>query len=199
MLKVLKKDTKAFNYKYTELGDIIKAMAESGIDYYQYTATDPLTLKDYIWTVLIDDKGQKSEALRGSEIIKATLNGKTNPAQEMGSSITYARRYSLLMALGWGTEDNDASNYDGAKKVEPHKPMQEVKAGQDATIDYANQAQIEIIKGLLDKLNLSNDIKRGLMKTYTFKKLEDLTKENAEKMIKRLNDMLKAKGGEDGE
>ena len=30
-------------------------------------------------------------------------------AQAQGSALTYARRYSLLMALGWATEDDDGA------------------------------------------------------------------------------------------
>ena len=107
MLKVLAKKTEGYNYKYTELSEIVGAMAELGLDYYQYTETDERTLKDYIWTVIIED-GKERKALRGAEVVKATLKN-NNPAQEMGSSITYARRYSLLMALGWATADDDGA------------------------------------------------------------------------------------------
>ena len=37
----------------------------------------------------------------------AALVGIKNPAQEQGSATTYARRYSLLMAFGLASDDDD--------------------------------------------------------------------------------------------
>ena len=47
----------------------------------------------------IDGKWEE-EWLQGARIVQATLMGNNNPAQEQGSALTYARRYSLLMAFG---------------------------------------------------------------------------------------------------
>lgn len=195
MLKVLAKSTQGYNYKYTELSEIVKEMAEQGLDYYQYTETDQTTLKDYMYTVIIKD-GKESKPLRGCEIVTATLQGKSNPAQEMGSSITYARRYSLLMALGWATEDDDAKGLDGAKKVEPHKPIQTMKPGQDVSVDYVTQTQLEIISKSSEKLDKQTKIK--LMKEFKVNKIAELTKAQADKFIERINDINKAQEVKNG-
>ena len=148
---ILKNNTQGYGYKYTELSQIVKALEEDGRTFYQYTATDPNTLKDYIYTVLVDKDGKESKPLRGSEIILATL-AKSNPAQEMGASLTYARRYSLLMALGWATEDDDAKSLEGAKKIQPQKPMQAMKAGQDVNVEYITAVQTNKITTLIEEL-----------------------------------------------
>ena len=55
-------------------------------------------------------ENEETKRYRGCEIVQATLQGIKNPVQEYGSSLTYCRRYSLLMALGLATEDNDAQD-----------------------------------------------------------------------------------------
>ena len=59
-------------------------------------------------TVKINDKNEESKPIRGCRVVQATLSGKSNPAQEQGSALTYARRYSLLLAYGLATTDDDA-------------------------------------------------------------------------------------------
>lgn len=105
----LAKKANGYNYKYTELAQINEYIESIGGSYYQYIETTDGV--DYIITVKVDKDGKESKPLRGSRIIDTkTLQGKSNPAQELGSGITYARRYSLLMAYGLATEDDDASN-----------------------------------------------------------------------------------------
>ena len=59
-------------------------------------------------TVKVDENGE-SKPIRGCRVVQATLSGKSNPAQEQGSALTYARRYSVLMAYGLCTSDDDAA------------------------------------------------------------------------------------------
>jgi hypothetical protein len=77
------------------------------MSYYQYI--DRIDGDDYIMTVKIID-GKEQPAIRGSRVVQATLSGIKNPAQEQGSALTYARRYSLLMAFGLATDDDDAQS-----------------------------------------------------------------------------------------
>ena len=104
---VLKKNTDGYSYKYTELADINKYCEENEIRYYQEVETNEINQKDYIITYLIN--GDNVEKHRGCQIVEARLSGINNPVQAYGSSLTYCRRYSLLMALGLATEDNDAA------------------------------------------------------------------------------------------
>lgn len=102
------KKTEGYSYKYVELADINKYCEENDIRYYQETETSEINKEDYIITYLIQN-GEITKH-RGCKIVDAVLAGINNPVQEYGSSLTYCRRYSLLMALGLATEDDDAAS-----------------------------------------------------------------------------------------
>ena len=108
MKSTIAKKTEGYGYKYTELADINKYCEDNGIRYYQEIETSEINQKDYIVTYLVI--GDKIEKHRGCQIVDAVLSGIHNPVQEYGSSLTYCRRYSLLMALGLATEDDDGAS-----------------------------------------------------------------------------------------
>lgn len=99
-------NTAKYSYKYVDIAQIHEYLESIGYKYYQFI--DRLDSDDYIMTVKIDSQGVESKPIRGARIVDATLVGVKNPAQEQGSAITYARRYSLLMAFGLATVDDDA-------------------------------------------------------------------------------------------
>lgn len=100
-------NTGKYTYQYVDIAQIHAYLESIGASYYQYV--DRIGDDDYIMTVKIID-GKESQPLRGARIVDAKLVGVSNPAQEQGSAITYARRYSLLMAFGLATEDDDAQS-----------------------------------------------------------------------------------------
>ena len=108
MKNTITKNKEGYGYKYTELAEINKFCLENDITYYQEVETNEINQKDYIITYL--QKGDEVEKHRGCQIVEAKLSGINNPVQAYGSSLTYCRRYSLLMALGLATEDNDAAD-----------------------------------------------------------------------------------------
>lgn len=134
---VLKKNTQGYGYKYTDLSSIHQYLEENGQRYTQRVETvfNPITGEpyDYIFTQKYSKDGdgwKKEEEVRGCRIISASLTGKTNEAQEQGSGITYARRYSLLLAYGLSTDDDDAESYS--------RPKQDAKTGRSGSgIDFA--------------------------------------------------------------
>lgn len=108
MKSTIAKKTEGYGYKYTELADINKFCEDNGLSYWQEVETCETNGKDYIITFV--DNGQEVKKHRGCQIVDAVLQGIKNPVQEYGSSLTYCRRYSLLMALGLATEDDDAAS-----------------------------------------------------------------------------------------
>lgn len=105
-------DAGKYTYQYADIAQIHKYLGEKGWDYYQYI--DRLEGDDYVMTVRIID-GEEKPPLRGARVVDATLVGVDNTAQEQGAALTYARRYSLLMAFGLATEDNDAQGFSRPK------------------------------------------------------------------------------------
>lgn len=112
MVSTVKKKSNGYNYKYAELAQIHEELENQDITYYQYIDYDPAADADYVYTVIIKD-GKESSPRRGCRVIIGH-EAKMSAAQAQGSALTYARRYSLLMALGWATEDDDGA---GAGKL----------------------------------------------------------------------------------
>lgn len=107
MVSTVKKKSNGYNYKYAELAQIHEELEAQGIRYYQYIDYDQNADADYIYTV-IKQGDRESSPRRGCRVIIGN-EAKMSAAQAQGSALTYARRYSLLMALGWATEDDDGA------------------------------------------------------------------------------------------
>ena len=161
------KNKNGYGYKYTDLAQIHEYLESIGAKYYQYI--DRIDGDDYIMTVPIID-GKELPARRGVKIVDAVLNGIKNPAQEQGSATTYARRYSLLMAFGLATEDDDAQK------------LTKTSATQEKTIK-ATAKQIEILSKVYTGENLQK-----LLNANGITKLEDLSIQKASAIIKALNE-----------
>lgn len=105
-----------YSYRYTELADINDYIDSIGERYYQII--QKVDGDEYIFTKRIGENAPK-ELLQGCKILTAPVSSEySNPAQEQGSALTYARRYSLLMAYGLATEDDDANSLNKLKEQE---------------------------------------------------------------------------------
>ena len=113
--------TPKYSYKYVDIAQIHEYLEARGWSYYQFI--DRIDGDDYVMTVKVID-GKESAPLRGARVVNATLMGVSNPAQEQGSALTYARRYSLLMAFGLATEDDDAQSLSRPKEERKATPKQ---------------------------------------------------------------------------
>lgn len=150
-----------YSYRYVDIAQIHDYLESIGARYYQYI--DRLDGDDYIMTVKIID-GQEQKPLRGCRVVDATLVGVSNPAQQQGSALTYARRYSLLMAFGLATDDDDA---------------------QSVTIveTKASASQVALLKKTYQGENLQK-----LLTANNIEKLEDMSAKKAYELIKKLKE-----------
>jgi len=117
-MKILNKNKEGYGYQYTDLAEIHRYLEENNLRYYQYI--ERIDGDDYVMTVpqAIQDDGEIIDlpVRKGCRVVNAILSGKSNPAQEHGSALTYARRYSLLMAFGLATDDDDAESLSVTKE-----------------------------------------------------------------------------------
>lgn len=115
MADTVKKKKDGYGYKYADMSAVHEYLEGIGTRYYQVVETDA-NGDDYIITVPIVD-GKELAPRRGCKVADAILKGVNNPAQAQGSAITYARRYSLLMAFGLATEDDDGKACEIVKET----------------------------------------------------------------------------------
>ena len=162
MKSTIAKKTEGYGYKYTELADINKYCEDNDIRYYQEVETSEINQKDYIITYVVKDN--QVEKHRGCQIVDAVLQGIKNPVQEYGSSLTYCRRYSLLMALGLATEGDDA---------------QSITEKEDKK---ATPKQVEVLKKYYTGENLDK-----LLASNKLEKIENISMTKASELIGQLN------------
>lgn len=160
----LSKNKEGYGYKYTDLAEIHKYLEENGMKYYQTIEVEPNTGNDYIMTYRFINGKWEDEPKRGCRVVDATLSGKSNPAQEQGSALTYARRYSLLMAFGLATDDDDA---EALTKKETKKIL-------------ATPKQVDILEN-----NCTDEEKQKIYDAYSVKSLSELPIEIASKLVSR--------------
>lgn len=153
--------TPKYSYKYVDIAQIHEYLEARGWSYYQYI--DRIDGDDYVMTVKVID-GKESAPLRGARVVNATLIGVSNPAQEQGSALTYARRYSLLMAFGLATEDDDAQSLS--------RPKEERKA---------TPKQVELLASKYKGENLEK-----LLSMQGLERLEDISISKASELISKL-------------
>jgi hypothetical protein len=175
------KNKNGYGYKYTDLAQIHDYLESINSRYYQYV--ERIDNDDYIMTVPIIN-GEEKPARRGVKIVDAVLSGIKNPAQEQGSATTYARRYSLLMAFGLATEDDDAQSL--TKKVSNKNNKTKQNATETEIISpYEFEDNEMTAEQLITISNLEEPLKEKLRNFYK-KDPTKLTRLEAEQSINSL-------------
>lgn len=164
-----------YSYKYTDLAQIHEEMERQGLRYFQHIETENGV--DYMVTTLMTAEGEIIRQCRGCRVVDA--NGQ-NPTQEHGKAITYARRYSLLMALGWATDDDDAA---GNVKTRPAQKTQNTATKCPRNAEFSkmiNDAQRTEVEEALDYMNITA---AALFSRYGVSAVADLTAEQYKDFI----------------
>lgn len=112
------------------------------------------------------------------------IAGGNNP-QQMGSAITYARRYAVLGLLGMVGDEDDDGNAASAP------------AGQPAVAKGPSDPQMKLIKTLLGQTRnaKSKDAADAAVKDIMDKTLDELTAKDAPILIDKLKEEKAARGG----
>lgn len=174
----LAKNKQGYGYKYTDLAQIHEYLEQNDMKYYQYVET--VDGNDYIMTVPIID-GVEQKPRRGVRIVDAVLSGIKNPAQEQGSATTYARRYSLLMAFGLATEDDDAASLTKPKA----KDKATTPAKATAEVNKITEVEAKAAYALMVRKGC--DVVKDLQHNFGISNTKDLTKQQYIMMLKSLN------------
>lgn len=169
-----------YSYQYTDLATIHEELDAQGIKYYQFTKYDADAKADYVYTVLLVE-GDKSDAIRGAKIVDGNTLSGGNSAQEYGSALTYARRYSLLMALGWATEDDDTASVGQASA----KPAQTAQHSSDGRLDF------DKVKSYLKTLTTVEEVEAAKAKTFEkYPKISDKQKHALNRIFAEREDQI---------
>lgn len=152
-----------YSYQYVDIAQIHEYLEQNNMRYIQQIKR--IENDDYVMTLRYVNGEWEKEWLQGARVVQATLMGNNNPAQEQGSALTYARRYSLLMAFGLATEDDDANSLNKNSKQEPK----------------ATQKQIDILLENYEDENLEK-----LLKVNNLEKIEDISMKKASELISKL-------------
>ena len=156
------KNGNKYSYQYIDIAQIHDYLESINSKYIQ--CIKRIENDDYIMTKRCFNNKWEDEWLQGCRVVQATLMGNNNPAQEQGSALTYARRYSLLMAYGLATEDDDANSL--------RKPIEEKKA---------TQKQIDILLEYYEGENLDK-----LLEKNNLEKIEDISMAKASELISKI-------------
>ena len=182
-----------YSYQYVDIAQIHEYLESINSKYIQTIKT--IDGNDYVMTKRCFDNKWEDEWLQGCRVVDATLIGVKNPAQEQGSALTYARRYSLLMAYGLATEDDDATSL--SKQIEVTEEY--AKNYTFSFGKYKDRKLTEVIEedeGYIDWLLKNEGTSQDIIKSIeilTGQVPPQTTDEDIE-LTKRFTDMLNESG-----
>lgn len=176
----LKRNKDGYGYKYTDLAQIHEYLESNKMRYIQ--KVERLENDDYIFTKRYIDGKWEEEWLQGCRVVQAILVGKNNPAQEQGSALTYARRYSLLMAFGLATEDDDAQS------------LTKQTAQKNNYADYnepISEDKMKAFQTWLETNNVNDFYLAEVLEKYHYMTLSEIKNKDLKKITNEIQNMLK--------
>lgn len=188
------KNKQGYGYKYADLSEIHSYLESINMRYYQYI--EPYgdnAQNDYVYTVPIqilpDGTEKELKPRRGCRVIQATLSGKSNPAQENGSAITYARRYSLLMAFGLATDDDDGARYDkkNNEKSDEQKNKEMADSVDKSQVPSGEGITEERLAKLYAEMNRTGITLKTILATAQVKELKEMKEETYIAVMNKLH------------
>lgn len=134
-MPVVKNISKAYGYNYASLSDIVNA----GF------AIPAMRIKPTEYGEFVEYIDNNGEWQTGAKIVVPEMKG-SNDAQKYGSALTYARRYTVQMALGLACADDD--------KIETQTAEQKA----DNERYNASRPSFDDIRAKLDTLKTQTEI-----------------------------------------
>lgn len=117
-----------FSYRYADLADVMEAvkqpLADKGLVLSQHVHGEANNIG--IETVLLHESGEWMSSTISIPVV--SQNGRMNAAQEVGTTITYLRRYSVTAMLGIASDDDT----DASDAPAPPKPAVPDKKPDDS-------------------------------------------------------------------
>ena len=166
-IKVLK-DAKNpfFKSNYTTLNEVLEKIRPSLSK--NKLALTQISIPDGLKTVLVD-----TETGESIESIVPYIG--TTDMQKLGGAISYARRYALIAMFNLESEDDDGNSaVMTPAKAKATQRVAEVKAVEEILEGIDNMTDINLMKGMLARLDLSKTIKeedRETVRTYLTNKI----------------------------
>jgi len=164
-LPIMKKASKGFKFKYTNLSDIEKKLKPMLVDKkigYQHSL-DIQGDSNVLVTTIFDLEGEEQQVHK-LVIPPAVKLAGMNDYQSLGSALTYFRRYHLVTAFGILTDEDVDAVQEAVKKV---------------AINHVEKVQ------QLIKIGRAKSTLEKYFSTYT-DKMSDVEKTEIQKLIKEL-------------
>jgi len=179
-LENVEKGKKGHGYKYATLGNCIDAakapLANNGLSVSQLLGSNDKG-ESTMQTVLAHQSGEYISSICVMPIAKLAGGGSNNPAQVMGASITYMRRYQYAAIIGLAQDDTDgvpkanAAHQVGSGEI--HRAVSMIsQAIETNDMDYIknnwagsiaknwqhlNEVQVNALNTIFNKLNKGNN------------------------------------------
>jgi len=174
-LENVEKDKKGHGYKYATLGSCIDAakapLKNNGLSVSQLLGSNDKG-ESTMQTVLAHQSGEYISSICVMPIAKLAGGGSNNPAQVMGASITYMRRYQYAAIIGLAQDDTDgvpkanAAHQVGSEvtyalsmigQAIKTNDVDYIKNNWEGCIarnwQYLNEVQVNTLNAIFNKLN----------------------------------------------